>query len=108
MKESRKIGKKGEVTLTLGRALGGAEGGAAAVASFSATALTGIYLCDICSCPDVLRRSGRARAVYLPGGTGLFPNKRGLQTLGELAELQALLRERLGASESQYRAVLGL
>ena len=66
MKESRKIGKTGDVTLTLYRALAGAEG----------------------------------------EGTGMFP-KRGLQPL-TLTELQALLCERLGASEQQYRMVLGL
>jgi hypothetical protein len=33
--------------------------GAAAVASFLAAVLTEIYLCGICSCQEILRRSGR-------------------------------------------------
>jgi hypothetical protein len=33
--------------------------GAAAVASFQAAVLTEIYLCDVCSCQEILRRHGR-------------------------------------------------
>jgi hypothetical protein len=37
-------------------------GGAAAVASFLAAVLTEIYLCNVCSCPKLLRRNGRGQA----------------------------------------------
>jgi hypothetical protein len=37
------------------------QAGAAAVASFLAAALTEIYLCDVCSCQDILRRNGRGQ-----------------------------------------------
>jgi hypothetical protein len=33
--------------------------GAASVASFWAAVLTEIYLCNVCSCQEVLRRNGR-------------------------------------------------
>jgi pyrroline-5-carboxylate reductase len=33
--------------------------GAAAVASFLAAVMTEIYLCDVCSCQELLRRNGR-------------------------------------------------
>eukprot|EP01047_Picozoa_sp_COSAG01_P015504 COSAG01_NODE_777_length_13689_cov_18.035467_5_plen_203_part_00 len=33
--------------------------GAASVASFSASVLTGNYLCSVCSCQEILRRNGR-------------------------------------------------
>ena len=33
--------------------------GAASVASFLAAVLTEIYLCDVCSCQQILRRNGR-------------------------------------------------
>jgi hypothetical protein len=33
--------------------------GAASVASFLAAVFTEIYLCDVCSCQEVLRRNGR-------------------------------------------------
>ena len=36
-----------------------APGAAASVASFSAAVLTGIYLCTVCSCQEILRRNGR-------------------------------------------------
>eukprot|EP01047_Picozoa_sp_COSAG01_P063398 COSAG01_NODE_8210_length_2874_cov_1.873514_2_plen_110_part_00 len=41
---------------------GAGLGGAAAVASFSAAVLTEIYLCNVCSCPKMLRRNGRGQA----------------------------------------------
>jgi hypothetical protein len=34
----------------------------ATVASFVAAVLTEIYLCDVCSCRETLRRNGRAQA----------------------------------------------
>ena len=34
-------------------------GGAASVASFWAAILTEIYLCNVCSCQEILRRNGR-------------------------------------------------
>jgi hypothetical protein len=34
-------------------------GGAASVASFLAAVLTEIYLCNVCSCQEILRRNGR-------------------------------------------------
>jgi hypothetical protein len=37
------------------------QAGTAAVASFLAAALTEIYLCDVCSCQDILRRNGRGQ-----------------------------------------------
>jgi tRNA U38,U39,U40 pseudouridine synthase TruA len=36
-----------------------ANAGAAALASFSAAVLTEIYLCNVCSCQEILRRNGR-------------------------------------------------
>eukprot|EP01047_Picozoa_sp_COSAG01_P071938 COSAG01_NODE_11306_length_1962_cov_1.798175_1_plen_48_part_10 len=36
-----------------------AEGGEASVASFLAAVLTEIYLCNVCSCQEILRRNGR-------------------------------------------------
>jgi SWI/SNF-related matrix-associated actin-dependent regulator 1 of chromatin subfamily A len=53
----------------VGTALDGArdtalgEQGAAAVASFLAAVLTEIYLCNVCSCPEILRRSGRGQSA---------------------------------------------
>jgi hypothetical protein len=38
-----------------------AEGGAAAVASFLAAVLTEIYLRNVCSCQEILRRNGRGQ-----------------------------------------------
>jgi hypothetical protein len=38
--------------------------GAAAVASFSVAVLTGIYQGNACSCPDILRRSGRGQWAW--------------------------------------------
>jgi hypothetical protein len=35
------------------------ERGAASVASFLAAVLTEIYLCNVCSCQEILRRNGR-------------------------------------------------
>jgi hypothetical protein len=35
--------------------------GAASVASFLAAVVTEIYLCNVCSCQEIFRRSGRAR-----------------------------------------------
>jgi hypothetical protein len=35
--------------------------GAAAAASFLAAVLTGIYLCNVCSCHETLRRNDRAQ-----------------------------------------------
>jgi hypothetical protein len=35
-------------------------GGAAAVVSFLAAVLTEIYLCNLCSCQEILRPNGRA------------------------------------------------
>jgi hypothetical protein len=37
----------------------GADIGAASVASFLAAVLTAIYLCNVCSCQEILRRNGR-------------------------------------------------
>jgi hypothetical protein len=37
----------------------GCEGGAASVASFLAAVLAAIYLCNVCSCQEILRRNGR-------------------------------------------------
>jgi hypothetical protein len=39
----------------------GRGGGAAAVASFVAGVLTGLYLGNVCSCQEILRRSGRGQ-----------------------------------------------
>eukprot|EP01047_Picozoa_sp_COSAG01_P077223 COSAG01_NODE_13832_length_1529_cov_1.267133_1_plen_73_part_00 len=36
-----------------------AESGAASVASLLAAVLTDIYLCNVCSCQEILRRNGR-------------------------------------------------
>jgi hypothetical protein len=36
--------------------------GAASVASFVASVLTEIYLCNVCSCQEILRRNGRGQA----------------------------------------------
>ena len=44
----------GRLRRTLGR--GSCFGAAAAVASFLAAVLTEMYLCDVCSCHDILRR----------------------------------------------------
>jgi hypothetical protein len=43
----------------VGRRDGRSGGGAAAVASFLAAVLTGVYRCSVCSCQEVLRRNGR-------------------------------------------------
>jgi hypothetical protein len=43
--------------------------GAAAVASFLAAVLTEIYLCDVCSCHEILRRNGRG-SLHSSGGGG--------------------------------------
>jgi acyl-CoA synthetase (AMP-forming)/AMP-acid ligase II len=43
------------------RLLARGGGGAAAVASFLAAVLTEIYLCSVCSCPEILRRNGRGQ-----------------------------------------------
>eukprot|EP01047_Picozoa_sp_COSAG01_P028543 COSAG01_NODE_1921_length_8901_cov_18.211770_5_plen_304_part_00 len=55
------------MVLTLVLALGGAGGrrapGAACAASFWAAVLTEIYLCNVCSYQDILRRNGRAPAA---------------------------------------------
>eukprot|EP01047_Picozoa_sp_COSAG01_P089904 COSAG01_NODE_21883_length_881_cov_0.791560_1_plen_157_part_00 len=39
--------------------LQGGAGGAASVASFLAAVLAELYLCSLCSCQEILRRSGR-------------------------------------------------
>jgi hypothetical protein len=42
-----------------GRGGGAATIGAASVASFLAAILTEMYLCNVCSCQEILRRNGR-------------------------------------------------
>jgi translation elongation factor EF-Tu-like GTPase len=37
----------------------------AAVASFLSAVLTEIYLCNVCSCPEILRRNGRGQVREL-------------------------------------------
>jgi hypothetical protein len=44
--------------------------GAAAVASFLAAVLTEIYLCNVCSCQEILRRNGADRAAAAAAGGG--------------------------------------
>jgi WD40 repeat protein len=39
-------------------------GGAASVASFLAAGLTEIYLCNVCSCQEMLRRNGRGQSNF--------------------------------------------
>eukprot|EP01047_Picozoa_sp_COSAG01_P071277 COSAG01_NODE_11021_length_2025_cov_19.414313_4_plen_149_part_00 len=47
-------------------------GGVAAAASFLAAVLTEIYLCNVCSCQQILRRNGRGQHVDRPPpGAGL-------------------------------------
>jgi hypothetical protein len=43
----------------------GAGPGAAAVASFLVAVLTEIYLYDVCSCQEILRRNGRGQCAEL-------------------------------------------
>jgi hypothetical protein len=42
-----------------------AADGAAAVASFLAAVLAEIYLCNVCSCQEMLRRNGRGQRTSL-------------------------------------------
>jgi hypothetical protein len=42
--------------------------GAAAVASILAAVLTEIYLCNVCSCQEMLRRNGRGQVRQVSGG----------------------------------------
>jgi hypothetical protein len=47
----------------------GRTSGAASVASFEAAVLTEIYLCNVCSCQEILRRNGRGQCA----GPGMPP-----------------------------------
>jgi hypothetical protein len=48
------------------------ERGAAAVAPFLAAVVTEIYLCSVCSCPEILRRNGRGQARCQSGRRAAF------------------------------------
>ena len=52
-------GEEEPVTLWVASPSSWHESGAAAVASFWAAVLTEIYLCNVCSCQEILRRNGR-------------------------------------------------
>jgi hypothetical protein len=52
----------GRLKRTLGR--GSCFGAAAAVASILAAVLTEMYLCDVCSCQEILSRSGRGQESW--------------------------------------------
>jgi hypothetical protein len=59
---------QGRVAPQLARVLATFVDGAAAVASFVAAVLTEMYLCNVCSCQEMLRRNGRGQP---PGALGL-------------------------------------
>jgi hypothetical protein len=64
-RSSRGPGGGGGAGADASAAAGSARGGVAAVASFSAALLcqlAEIYLCDVCSCQEMLRRNGRGQA----------------------------------------------
>jgi hypothetical protein len=54
--------------LAMSRSIGDKLAGAAAIASFLAGVWAEIYLCNVCSCQEILRRNGRgqARSVSAP------------------------------------------
>jgi hypothetical protein len=58
-----------------------------AVASFLAAVLTEIYLCDVCSCREILRRNGRGQGAASPGGAGGVD----LETFGECLARHGLM-----------------
>jgi hypothetical protein len=58
---AKRGGPKHDAQSTLPAPRGASDTGAAAVASFLAAVLTEIYLCNVCSCPEILRRNGRGQ-----------------------------------------------
>jgi hypothetical protein len=43
-----------------------------------AAVLPEIYLCNVCSCQEILRRNGRGQAPPPPGGMGMMAGNPGL------------------------------
>jgi hypothetical protein len=55
-------GRRSDQRLAVPRRDSGAHEGAASVASFLAAILTEMYLCNVCSCQEILRRNGPGQA----------------------------------------------
>jgi hypothetical protein len=73
-------------------------GGAAAAASFLVAVLTEIHLCNVCSCPEILRRKGR------PGYAGSHPQTAGVpgSATGGVAAIRLAQSDTLPAGEGWW------